>query len=148
AGAGQAGGRAAVVRAAVLAQGARGALIGARRNSAAVRARRASERCGFRRAPRHVRHMKPPVSVTPDERLHAALRTVLPAGTDLGPDTQPAAASWDAARRALACDDAALADRIARHFGLGVAVVGPPDASLKRLVPEALARRLGVVPLR
>jgi type II secretory ATPase GspE/PulE/Tfp pilus assembly ATPase PilB-like protein len=92
--------------------------------------------------------MKPLASPSPDARLHAALRTVLPPGADLGPPTQSATESWEAARRIVACDDAALSERVARHFGLGVAVVGPPDATLRRLVPEPLARSLGVVPLR
>jgi len=88
------------------------------------------------------------LDATPAARTLAVLRAVLPPGVDLGPASQPVPELWAGARRALACDDAALAARVAQHLGLGVAVVGPPDPALRRLVPAPLARELGVLPLR
>jgi len=102
----------------------------------------------LRRTATHVRRMKPVVATSPEQRLHAALRSVLPASADVGPPDQTPAELWAVARRATNADDAALSERIARHFGVGVACVGAPEPALKRLVPVALAERLGVLPLR
>ncbi len=86
---------------------------------------------------------------TPDDRLHAVLRLVVGRDALDALDRRAGGDSlWYAACRALDCDDRALSSRIARHFGIGVAVVGTLDPALRRLVPEYLARRLGVLPLR
>ncbi|AHG91401.1 type II secretion system protein E [Gemmatirosa kalamazoonensis] len=92
--------------------------------------------------------MQSPAATTPEQRLESALRAVLPAAVDLGAAEASCGERWAAARRAASCDDAALAERLARHFGVGVAVIAPPDPALRRLVPLPLAQRLGVLPLR
>jgi two-component system, chemotaxis family, chemotaxis protein CheY len=80
------------------------------------------------------------------------------AGVELGPEapsgpTDPAGrpdhgAAWDRVARASGLDHAGLADRVAQHFGLEVAALGDRRRSAQRLVPEALAVRGRIVPLR
>jgi CheY-like chemotaxis protein len=80
------------------------------------------------------------------------------AGVELGPAAPPGAsdfvggrdqgAVWDRVARASGFDHAELADRVAQHFGIEVAALGERRRSAQRLVPEALAVRGRLVPLR
>jgi general secretion pathway protein E len=84
-----------------------------------------------------------------DARLLATLRAILPADIDASA-LEPADGEtpWACARRVMRLDDAGLVARLSARYGVTPARLGSLDASLREAIPEALARRLRVVPLR
>jgi type II secretory ATPase GspE/PulE/Tfp pilus assembly ATPase PilB-like protein len=78
--------------------------------------------------------------------IHAAGLPTMP-GFHLDPGLPPADA-WAQAARAYGGSQEDLAQRVAAHFHLRVAEVGPVESRVLRLIPEKVALRFGVFPLR
>ena len=78
-----------------------------------------------------------------------AQRVSLPGAAELGtPVATPLAVAWKEVARACALDSEAVAAKIASYFRLPLANVDTAQPSARRLLPEALARRHGIFPLR
>jgi len=61
--------------------------------------------------------------------------------------TAPLAEIWSAICRICKIGEAELAEIVAKHFDLPLAVLGRADSRALRLIPEKVARRFGVFPL-
>src|SRR3990172_9140152 len=61
--------------------------------------------------------------------------------------TASLAKSWSAICRICKISEAELAEIVAKHFDLPLAVLGRADSRALRLIPEKVARRFGVFPL-
>jgi CheY-like chemotaxis protein len=66
---------------------------------------------------------------------------------DVTSDVETADA-WDVVAATTDCSPDELAMSVARHYGLDMAALDSGDANACRLVPESVARRLNVLPLR
>ena len=71
----------------------------------------------------------------------AALTLAIPADA-------PVREAWDAAKDATGLDDAGIASRVAAQFRIAVAELHAAEPRARRLVPEALARKYCVFPIR
>ena len=74
------------------------------------------------------------------------------AGLDLELDPQPSLTdfrrAWSRVAVASGVDEDGLAERVARHFRLDVADLGNTEPQAVKVLPEAIARKHGVLPLR
>lgn len=66
---------------------------------------------------------------------------------DIASDTDPAGA-WDLATMTLGVDAEGLAESVARHYGLQRADLDDVDVHAAKLLPNRVARKLNVIPLR
>jgi len=78
-----------------------------------------------------------------DVAAHAGLDLDLPRR----PDIAEIRAAWPLVVRACRLPDDKFTQRVAGHFRISVADVGTYDAQAARLLPEAVARRYGILPL-
>jgi type II secretory ATPase GspE/PulE/Tfp pilus assembly ATPase PilB-like protein/ActR/RegA family two-component response regulator len=69
-------------------------------------------------------------------------------GTVSVPRGTPLGAAWQVAAKELGMTESALAARLAPALGIGLADLDHSEPKAKRLLPEKLARRYGVFPLR
>jgi type II secretory ATPase GspE/PulE/Tfp pilus assembly ATPase PilB-like protein len=82
------------------------------------------------------------------ERLVATLSAVVPPPSRAALAGLDAADAWDAAAGALGCSAEELTAVVAQRYRLPSTVSVRPDGAMAALVPEALARRFDVVPVR
>jgi len=66
---------------------------------------------------------------------------------DLTPE-MPVAEAWDETSRTCGIPMETIAEHVAEHFDLPVAELGTVEGHVMKLLPEKLARRYGVMPLR
>lgn len=78
-----------------------------------------------------------------DVATHAGLKLDLPRR----PDISSVRKVWPEVARACKLADHQFAQRVARHFRIGVADIGTYDPQAVKLIPEAVARRYGILPL-
>ena len=78
-----------------------------------------------------------------DVAAHAGMQLDLPRR----PDITAVRAAWPEVARACKLTDDRFAQRVAGHFRIGVADVNTYDPQAVKLIPEAVARRYGILPL-
>jgi type IV pilus assembly protein PilB len=89
--------------------------------------------------------------LTPPPRGHWLKEVAGHVGLDLQlseqPDFQELSRAWPEVARACRMSDEAFTQRLAGYFRVGLADLGSYDPQAVKLVPEALARRYGILPL-